>query len=76
VLEFYFLALLNPKKIPPKLEIHPERGRVSKDSGQAQRRARGHATPLVDQLVHTLIGNVDTIRQFPLRNAHRLEKLL
>jgi len=69
-------GLLSSKKVPPKLEIHPERGRVSKDSGQAQRRARGDAAPLVDQLIHTLIGNVDTICQFPLRNPQRLEKLL
>jgi len=54
------LGLLDPKKVPPKLEIHPERRRVSKGLGQAQRRARGHAAPLVDQLVHALIGNVDT----------------
>jgi hypothetical protein len=70
-----FLFLLCMEQVPAKLKIHPISSGSPQESCEPERGARGHPTPLVDELIHPLIGNMNTIREIPLSKAHRLKEL-
>ncbi len=69
------LGLLGVIQIPAQLQIHPIISRHAEEARQPQSRARGYAPSPVDNFVNSLIGDVDLVRQFTLRDAHRRQEL-
>lgn len=62
-------------KIPPNLQIEPKIGGDTEELFQSQCCARGYAAFLIDNFIHSLIGNMDSIGQITLADLHRLEEL-
>jgi len=63
-------------QIPSKLKVHPKPRSVAKELGQSKSRCRRNSAASVDEFVHPLIGNPDSVGEIALGNLHRFEKLL
>lgn len=63
-------------KIPPDLEVEPERRTIPEESGQSSRCCGGNPPPLINNLVHALIGHKNSAGKFLLGKAHGFKKLL
>ena len=66
---------LSPKKIPPNLKVQPKICRHTKKLRQPKGSAWRNAALLVDELIYSLIRNMNGICQITLTDIHGHEEL-
>ena len=74
--QLFCLSGLSSKKIPPNLKVQPEICGNPKKLSQPKRSAWRDATLLINELIYSLIWNVNGISQITLTDIHRHEELL
>ena len=63
-------------QIPSQLQVHPKVGCHAEKFSQSQSRTGSDSPATMDDLIDSLIGDVNRVRQFTLSHPHRQQELL